>query len=308
MPLASHAMRTLMVGCVALGATRPPNQADPAITFQRSDGIWVMNTNGSNCTRIRPTGSSPSWSPDGSSIAFLENVNGSLDVWKIQVSVLNGVPVSSNPTMVYDAPSSAREPAWSPAGDVIAFIDGGVQGVFDDTLQAIDANGGVPVVLYVPPAGTELLSTPTWSPDATMIAFAEIQLPEAGGAQFVKVLDLVTSSVTTVAGPPFMSQFTSYTELEWARTQDKLALSVSTLEGSSGLIYTLNLQNGQLTLVHNAGNLPFRTPQACWSPDDSAMVFLAIPFKLKKLNPATGKVTNLNGPPSSSFLPDWRRL
>ena len=140
---------------------QPPTPADPAIAFvaRAGGGPWdlrVMNADGSNVRTIytATAGSQilPSWSPDGHSIAFINSWN----LWRIDVTVVNGVPTGTNAAVLLDKTSSLSEPAWSPLGDEIAFVDINLK-----TLEVVPATGGVPEVLYSSP---NTLAYPAWSP------------------------------------------------------------------------------------------------------------------------------------------------
>src|SRR2546422_5354740 len=76
-----------------------------------------MNADGSNPTRLTQGGAVdqlPTWSPDGTRIAFQTNRDGNNEVYVIDVG-------GSNTTNLTQSPASDEFPAWSPGGDKIAF-------------------------------------------------------------------------------------------------------------------------------------------------------------------------------------------
>jgi Tol biopolymer transport system component len=148
-----------------------------------SCSIYTVGADGTDPTRLS-TGSvvdpvNPSWSPDGTAIAFSGRVSEEGKDWFVYTMVLDG---SEPSRLASDLPAPRQnKPAWSPDGSAIAFLaDAGGT-----------ANEGWPYELWlVAPDGSErrLLTTgccrvagygsrvsgipvtaPEWSPDGTQI-------------------------------------------------------------------------------------------------------------------------------------------
>lgn len=100
----------------------------------------------------------PSWSPDGSQIAYFSNESGSNDIWAMNAD-------GSNQRQLTNDPADDRRPAWSPDGKYLAF-DSDRAGSRD--VWIMDAEGGNLRQLTSGP-GEE--SFPGWSPDGTQIAY-----------------------------------------------------------------------------------------------------------------------------------------
>jgi len=282
------------------GPKPPPPPANPAIAYVIDGGnanlIAVMNADGSNQTQVYSGGNLnfflPSWSPLGSgtqldpySIAF-EVCCTSLR--RMDVAVVNGVPQGSNEIIL--ASGGYFNPAWSPTGDEIA-VDG-----YDTGISVVPAGGGAAQTLYTPPAG-RLARYPTWSPDASQIAFVELN-QSGPGDPVIKILNRATGMVTNTL---LQGQFSNIRDLDWARTSDTLAFAAATVpnyRNQDFSIYTLDLPAGSPSLLISGA----RTPS--WSPDDTKLAFwdTVPPSKGGVYHFATGAVTKGGG-----AFADWRR-
>jgi len=79
--------------------------------------IVLMAADGSDVERVTnspSTDSSPSWSPDGTKLAFTSDRGGNLDVYVMDVD-------GSNVVQLTDHPGTDSEPVWSPDGTRLAF-------------------------------------------------------------------------------------------------------------------------------------------------------------------------------------------
>lgn len=116
------------------------------------------------CFNLQPT-----WSPDGSRIAFTSNRGGDFDIYVMDAD-------GSDQRRLTDMVGRDSSPAWSPRGDRIAFVNGGdttFAGLVNSTecndpnIYLVSADGGLPVKLTDKGANTD----PSWSPDGKRIAF-----------------------------------------------------------------------------------------------------------------------------------------
>ena len=126
--------------------------------------IWTVNSDGSGRTRLTDSRSSdqyPSWSPDGSKIAFSSDRDGILDVPEIYVMNADG----TNQTRLTDNRSEDEFPKWSPDGGRIVFASAR-DGNFE--IYVMNADGKNQVRLTNEPT-TDL--SPSFSPDGSKILF-----------------------------------------------------------------------------------------------------------------------------------------
>ena len=223
------------------------NQAD-GITFD----IFAMNANGSaqtNLTHSPPFSFNqyPTWSPDGSKIAFTRYISG----YRITVMNADG----SGRKDLTNGSSQNLFPAWSPDGSKIAFTSLRGGGSFD--IYVMKADGTVAVRLTHNGGN----GPPTWSPDGTRIAFGHsgssgtqiFVVPAAGGTP---------TALTHSAGQNFQP--------DWSPDGSKIAF-VSQRDGDFDL-YVINADgSGERQITNDPG----QDTDPAWSPDGSKIAFRA---------------------------------
>ena len=101
----------------------------------------------------------PSWSPDGTAIAFASDRTGNYGIYVMDAD-------GGNQTRLTDNSANDRYPSWSPDGTRIAFASYRNR-MFD--IYVMDADGGNQTRL---PHNSANDRYPSWSPDGTEIAFA----------------------------------------------------------------------------------------------------------------------------------------
>jgi TolB protein len=197
----------------------------------------------------------PSWSPDGTSIAFeARRPDGHLDIWKMDADGGNQTRLTTNT-------NDDRNPAWSPSGDVIAF-DSNRAGTFDIwRMPAASGESGATVADSLT-FGNEDDVEPAWSPDGTTIWFASNRgdnapynlwsVPAAGGAQ-TQVTSFESDQTSPAASP------------------DGLFLAFSSnLNVQTPKIYTMRIGSTDVTLLTSA---PIAETEPSWDPTSTALLY-----------------------------------
>jgi Tol biopolymer transport system component len=151
----------LAAAAVLVALPGPAQSAFPGqngkIAFRAADhGIWVMDADGSNMTKINDAGDSPDWSADGKKIAFSRD----RDVYMMNAD-------GSNVTQLTHT-ADTYAPAWSPSGEKIAF-DSNRAGLFEIYVMHADGSNVTQLTTDVPRAAR----FPAWSPDGQRIAFSD---------------------------------------------------------------------------------------------------------------------------------------
>ena len=169
---------------------------DRAWAFSGSCSIYTMNADGTDRVRL-PTGSvvdpvNPSWSPNGTEIAFSARVG---KEWFVYTMASDG----SEPTrLAPDLPAPEQnQPAWSPDGSEIAFLAGGevsdtlAGGRGDFDLWSIAPDGSQRRFLMhgccLIAGGLFAVQGPEWSPEGTQILIL------GGSGSRLEVIDAATT-------------------------------------------------------------------------------------------------------------------
>jgi hypothetical protein len=139
-------------------------------TVARQDGIFVVNVDGSGLRQIPTpagTSSSPSFSPDGTTIAFDHADVSDVDSFTSEPSRIYLVAASGTGLRQLPGTGAASGPAWSPDGRRIAYVR--ERENTGNQIAVVNADGTGRAMLTPSESGNA--SSPAWSPDGSRIAF-----------------------------------------------------------------------------------------------------------------------------------------
>lgn len=148
---------TLQITCVAA-------HRDIAFNDENRNGISVMSVTGSTLLHLVSSGSNPSWSPDGSKIAFIANTCGPAGC-HTDIYTMHPDGTAISPLFTGGAGTVPDWVAWKPDGTSLAF-SGQYNGTYGLYLVTADGSTVTPVITGV--GGFH----PSWSPDGTRLAFS----------------------------------------------------------------------------------------------------------------------------------------
>jgi Tol biopolymer transport system component len=234
-----------------------------------------------NLTNARSRDWHPSWSPDGSRIAFNSDRANNTEIYVMNANGSNPVNVSNNP-------GSDGSPAWSPVADDIAFIsdrDGGYD------LYMLDLTGGSARRLTEDGVAK---SDPAWSPDGRKIVYWQ---QVSANSTELRVIDIGSGEITILRAEG---------QSLWpAWSPDGSPIAFHSQEKGQADIYTL-----ADSVVTNLTNTPAANEaRPDWSPDGSQIVYMSDQdgnFNLYIMNADGSAPRQLTNSPQDDHSPAWQ--
>jgi TolB protein len=283
----------LLVAAVSHGANTgraafPGMNGDIVFGSDRAGGsqIFRVPSSGGEAEQLTTEGSNsaPTWSPDGSRIAFRSSRDGDEAIYVMNADGTNETRLTAG-----------RIPAWSADGSKIAFAQlTGPQGSQHYAIFTVDADGGSPVVL-IDSAGED--TTPVFSPDGTRIAY--------GHADIGEDMELYVADADGSNPTPLTDNSTTDYYPDWS-------------PDSSRIVYQCD--NGRICAIDADGNNQQMLPQASsgsadyspvWSPDGSRIAIESYPpgdepGGIYTMDPDDSDVQTVTQ--ENDYEPDWQPL
>lgn len=245
LPRDGQPTRVLPEGFAVMGPVPSPDGSRIAFvateTPSSASDIYVVNRDGTGLERLTSdstTDDNPSWSPDGTKIAFRSfRALRSGDIWVMNADGSNAVNLT--PDALADT-THERRPAWSPDGTRIAFASnrGGSSDIWTMRADGTDAQQLTNTV--------EFDTEPSWSPDGGRIAFRRS--------------DDTTSDVLVISASGGFARRLTFPGHElmpsWSLDGSVIAFAYFRPTGGKPQIYTVRPDGGDLTL---------RTTDAAWN-------------------------------------------
>jgi Tol biopolymer transport system component len=254
------------------------------IAFDNFDDVWTIDADDTDLTRLTHSPGpdfDPSWSPDGTQIAFRSERSGGPEIW-----VMNADGTGQHRL------TRGLSPAWSPDGSKIAYASPGEincppgRGPRCTGISIMNADGSGQLRLPHTDGG----EYPSWSPDGKRIIFNSNLV----GHHLMSIVDVDGSRVVD------LSSVGEGWQVDWS-PDGRSILFTSHRDHPDNYtdVYVMHPDGSAVRrLTHNRAYTP------AWSPDGDHIVFSAPGLFI--MDPDGSEVRALHTPGvGETSLPDW---
>jgi hypothetical protein len=277
--------------------------------------ICTANADGTSVMRITKSGAvdlHPSWSPDGTKIAF-QSTRESHNLNSIYITDADG----NNVTCLTPEPKICRFPVWSPDGSKIAYciMRKGGTGSWSGTVLKVSSAEILPDLIFImSPDGSNKVTAangwcPSWLPDSRQIAFLsnrtgiwEIYSKDIYGSDITKLVSLPKAKTRFGLPLPY-SEFPVITV-----SPDGKSIAVEYSDNSPGGnqdIYVLLIDTGELKNL--TGKLDGNCYAPTWSPDSTEIAFTLDNGNETDIYTINADGNNLTKLIVNGYYADWQR-
>jgi TolB protein len=290
-------------------AQTPTLRANGKIAFTSDrDGnreIYVMNADGTNQVRLTDNlvvDDSPTWSRDGTKIAFVSQR--SAGDFAISVMNADGTNKVEITPINYSESYWAGILSWSPDSGRITFQDN-----YDIFVVNADGSNRQNLTIGNPSYDTD----PSWSPDGSKILFSRYDSPSIG-----PILHTIKPDGTDLQALPdgFANGFGDFSP-NWSPSGDKITFLVNVYDFNV-VIYTANADGTNRQFFEGCTDLNCRldTGSPVWSPDGNKIIFHSFlnnssilgDIEIYAKNVDGGGLIQLTNTTGNNFNPSWQPL
>lgn len=256
------------------------------------DDIYLLTAQGreTNLTNFVANDNWPSWSPDGSTLAFQSDRD-----WggKMEVYVLRypGTDSSVLSRLTQDTARQDGQPAWAPSGNRLAFVSDRDSAGFDIYLMS---PSGTSVVRLTADSGHS--TQPAWSPAGDRLAFAS----DRSGLVDIYVMDTLGGNVVNLT-----NSAASDLAPQWSPDGTRIAFHSNRGAGGDFAVWVMNADGSNLVQI-TPNDPPCELPH--WTPDGQRLTF-DCDGDVYVANPdgsGLTQITRTTNQQRIEFMPRWR--
>jgi len=237
----------LAAGLLTLAAPAAAADGPGKIAYESGGSIYVTDSAGGTPTFLSG-GLDPAYSPDGTRIAYADTPAG--NVWVASADGSNRILVATDHFL--------SPLAWSPDGELIAYISGSYSTGFAVSVAKADGSGS-----SVVSQDASSDAPPTWSPDGTRLAFTT-----------TNDTDIAVVNADGSGRRPLIQDATQDEAPSWSPDGSRIAFFRGVF--GSFVLYTIRPDGRGLHQIGVAQADPDSQP--VWSPDSTRLVFGARQF------------------------------
>jgi len=229
---------------------------------QMGSNIYVMDSDGTNITRLTTTNESlegfPSWSSDGSKILFSSDMDGQMG-YNIYIMDSDGTNITRLTTTNESLDVS---PSWSPDGSKIVFSSD-MDGQMGSNIYVMDSDGTN--ITRITTTNESLDGFPSWSSDGSKILFSS----DMDGLRRGYNIYVMNSDGTNITRITTTNESLDVSP-SWSPDGSKIVFS-SDMDGQDSNIYVMDSDGTNITQL--TSNQYGVDDYAKWSPDGKKIVF-----------------------------------
>ena len=207
---------------------------DPDIYTIRPDGSDQREVTFSRGEDIDPT-----WSGDGSQIAFETNRNGNWDIYAVNAD-------GSSPVQLTNSPLNEQDPAWSRTGKIAYTVSSANGSTRDIWVMNSDGSGKTQLT-----KAANFSENPNWSPDGQWIVF-ESDRAEKGNLDIYK-MHADGSGVTQLTNSPALDALAAFSP-----DGQKIVFVSDRAAKDSRKLFVMSASGGEPTRLINASGFSYQ--------------------------------------------------
>ncbi len=265
-------MRLLCWLCVAVlgaifvgtAAAQAPTALPGRILFVKDGDLWVLDSSGARQLATGGTFSQPSWSPDGTGLAYVYRGTNFADIFVTDDHGQNQVRLTNSASTILDNTDWNFRPTFSPDGKLIAFVSDKTS-TFPTLWLMNAADGSGRHALATPGLQQEDVDSMAWSPDGSQLAVTLFNEP---GPTQIALVPLGTTGRQT--GHILTDLPAGALDPAWS--PDGSWLGFAGRDGFAVEVYAVQPDGTSVTRLTAEGQLA-RSPS--WSPDGRQVAFLS---------------------------------